>query len=531
MPTPDAGAPRNAGNGPRRNAPCRGCQSVFCLWQCSQCHRPGADVQISRSQHSKIGGRCTACIEGRGPGCAKSHPGAVSKKIVCEDCKLKSPGFGMEGDRKRRWCCGCAKSHPGAVSNKKSGTLAPESRPMKKRKAAGPARRVPASQSPGNPGGNMGGKGSGPPMAAPGDIPTFPHPKGRPLTGKKWSAVLGYWVDDPEGDRLAAEVHRPQKRSRTEGSRRQLRAPAAAWPADSPPTLHPLPKETAAIKKVDVALANCSAGMAGLRERGKTALPSYKRLEAQLCSLRAKRSEMVAPLPKEITERRLDAGKRYRGRKGRSYTKAQFIRAYGREEGLAHWNAAPETRLDPNCRDGKVYTKAQFIKAYSKDGEGLAHWDACDTGSTSSPSSSAAFKPSETSAIRRSRGQLEKAAVEPAAAAAARAAAKAAEAAEAAAVEAAAVEAAAAAAAAAVAEAAAAAAEAAAGAVLEPSAAPSMRDGDDGVEVRAAASHVAEAPFVLCVPLPSCGEDSGSPAALPSGPAAAAQVASAVVDH
>ena len=50
---------------------------------------------------------------------------------------------------------------------------------------------------------------------------------------------------------------------------------------------------TAAIKEVDAALENCSAGMAGLRERGKTALPSYKRLEAQYGSLLAKRSEMA----------------------------------------------------------------------------------------------------------------------------------------------------------------------------------------------------------------------------------------------
>ena len=48
-------------------------------------------------------------------GCAKAH-GAVNLVRQCEDCALKSPSFGMEDERKRRWCSGCVKAHEGAVA-------------------------------------------------------------------------------------------------------------------------------------------------------------------------------------------------------------------------------------------------------------------------------------------------------------------------------------------------------------------------------------------------------------------------------
>ena len=51
-------------------------------------------------------------------GCAKAHVGAVHlhPERKCEDCGLKGRSFGMESDRNRmRWCSGCAKVHAGAV--------------------------------------------------------------------------------------------------------------------------------------------------------------------------------------------------------------------------------------------------------------------------------------------------------------------------------------------------------------------------------------------------------------------------------
>ena len=54
-------------------------------------------------------------------GCAKAHKGAVDKRSKkCEDCKAKTPSYGMpEEGKAARWCSGCGKAgHPGSVAKK-----------------------------------------------------------------------------------------------------------------------------------------------------------------------------------------------------------------------------------------------------------------------------------------------------------------------------------------------------------------------------------------------------------------------------
>jgi hypothetical protein len=97
------------------------------LW-CSECAK-------SHDRSTGIRIKCEDCNKGTpsyglpGAGekarwcklCAdKSHPKAaniVSKR--CEDCGVKSAGFSLQGERKRRWCGACAKSHPGTVPHGK----------------------------------------------------------------------------------------------------------------------------------------------------------------------------------------------------------------------------------------------------------------------------------------------------------------------------------------------------------------------------------------------------------------------------
>ena len=48
--------------------------------------------------------------------CAKGHAGAVLLKAEpCEDCQLTDPSFGLPDEKERRWCHGCAMKRPGSV--------------------------------------------------------------------------------------------------------------------------------------------------------------------------------------------------------------------------------------------------------------------------------------------------------------------------------------------------------------------------------------------------------------------------------
>ena len=38
-----------------------------------------------------------------------------AKERKCEDCNIKKPFFGLQSERKARWCGGCSKAHPGSL--------------------------------------------------------------------------------------------------------------------------------------------------------------------------------------------------------------------------------------------------------------------------------------------------------------------------------------------------------------------------------------------------------------------------------
>ena len=39
---------------------------------------------------------------------------------LCEDCGKKSANYGLQDDKKRRWCAECAKQHRGVQMGKKT---------------------------------------------------------------------------------------------------------------------------------------------------------------------------------------------------------------------------------------------------------------------------------------------------------------------------------------------------------------------------------------------------------------------------
>ena len=79
---------------------------------CEDCRLKSATYGLDSERKRRW---CTAC--------ATLHHEAVllKKRKLCEDCQQRDPSFGLASDRKRRWCGKCAQHHEQSTVLKRSG--------------------------------------------------------------------------------------------------------------------------------------------------------------------------------------------------------------------------------------------------------------------------------------------------------------------------------------------------------------------------------------------------------------------------